>query len=393
MLGLIKRLSVGEFMFAFSWGALILCAAGLFESASLQAQQGSQCKANLLMEASSGDILEEFNSRQPLPPASMVKMMTAYVVLKRIQEGLISESDIVTTSATASRVGGSQVYLKHGEQFSVKELLEALLVQSANDAAVALAEHVAGDSAGFVEMMNAQARTLGMSDTLFVSPHGLPPSPGQKEDFASARDLAILGRALIREFPGSLALTGISEAPFRGGTFGMRNHNPLVRTFPGCDGIKTGYHQKAGFGVTATASRNGMRMIAVVMGCEKSKIRDGEAARLLSVGFARYHMRKLVEAGTGCGTAVPVSGGDMAETEPVTAMAINGLIRDSESDSWERKVVVCDRLEAPVARGTPCGSLTIFHAGRPLGSTPLIVASDIPKAGLIKRTLRWLHVR
>ncbi len=348
------------------------------------------CKAFILMDSNSGEVLSELNSHQPLPPASMVKMMVAYVVFRRIQEGSLKFDDIVTASAHSSKIGGSQVYLKEGEQFTVRELLEALLIQSANDAAMALAEHIAGGSAGFVEMMNAEAQHLGLKDSIYYSPHGLPPGKDQLPDLMSAYDLAILGRALITEFPKAIEYTGKGEGTFRNGTFGLRNHNHLVRTFPGCDGIKTGYYTEAGFGVTATAKKNNMRMIAVVMGCAQSKVRDEEAARLLSSGFARYRSIRVLAKGEAVGEMAPVAAGTKKEISPIATQDLSVLVKVGDEKRIQKKFILCQDLQAPVEKGAPCGEAVISLDGKELGKVNLAVPEDIAKIGLTERFWRLL---
>ena len=228
--------------------------------------------AVILMEAASGEILHAENEHEPLPPASMVKMMTELIVLELVEAGEIAMDEPVTTSAKASRMGGSQVYLKHGEVFTLEQMLLALAVHSANDAAVALAEHVAGSDIAFVEMMNRRARELGMDDTEFHFVHGLPPALGQRSDLSSAHDMALLGRELCRH-PEALRWAVLDRVPFRDGKFLLTNPNPLIGTYRGLDGIKTGFHSRAGYCLTATAHQKGVRLISVVMGASSNTAR------------------------------------------------------------------------------------------------------------------------
>src|SRR5581483_3922293 len=221
--------------------------------------------AYLVMDADSGTVLAEHDSHKRWPPASMTKMMTVLLAMERVRGGANSLSEPVRTSAWASRIGGSQVYLAEGETFSLEEMLKAVMIHSANDAAVAVAEHLAGSSAALVELMNARAKQLGLADTTYQTPHGLPPGPGQTADLTSAHDLAVLARELMR-FPEVMAWAGTVEAPFRNGAMQMQNTNHLVRTYQGATGLKTGYYREAGFSVTATAKRNDLSVIAVVLG-------------------------------------------------------------------------------------------------------------------------------
>ncbi len=239
----------------------------------------------LVLNADTGQVLFEKNSGTPVYPASVLKLMVLLVTLDRIEQGTLSLDDMVQVTAEASRMGGSQVYLDPKEQFSVEDLLYALMVQSANDAAVALAIHVAGSKEGFVALMNQKAKELGMQNTRFSSVHGLPPAKGQKVDVTTAGDFGILCLELARR-PEVFKYTGTRVRDFRGGEFIMRNHNHLLENVDGCDGFKTGYFRAAGFSIAATAIRDGRRVIAIVMGSKDRKVRDAKATELLAKGFA-----------------------------------------------------------------------------------------------------------
>lgn len=353
---------------------------------------GGACKASLLVDAASGEMLEEHNAHEALPPASMVKLMTAYTVLKRIQEGSLSLTDMVTVSANASKIGGSQVYLKQGEQFSVSDLLDALLIQSANDAATALAEHIGGATSGFVEMMKVEAKSLGMDDSKFFSPHGLPPGKDQQPDIVSATDFAKLARALMKEFPQVLDVTAKQQQPFRGGEFIMSNHNHLLRTFPGCDGLKTGFYGKAGFSVAATAQRNGLRMIAVVMGCDGRKKRDEETARLLSVGFAQYAPVKLIDKGAVIQTPVRVVDGEIPQVSAIAGEELRGMVRRGTEKEVVQKLQLCSAVKAPVQPNTPCGNIIFMAGEREIGKVPVLIRDAVPPIGYIGRVRRFLNL-
>lgn len=260
----------------------------------------------IVTDAATGAVLFEDNADARGFPASITKLMTFFVVMERVEAGQVSLETPVTVSAEAARTGGSQVYLKQGEVFTVDELLYALMIQSANDAAVALAYHAAGSREAFVELMNAKARALGMTNTTFHSPHGLPPGKGQLPDTTTARDLAILSRELIRHGK-VLRYSAVKERPFRevaAEPFIMRNHNGLLSAFPGCDGLKTGFFSAGGFSLAATAERNGRRIIAVVLGSEQRVTRDVKARELLERGFA----------------ALPAAGPAVVKTGPTPAV-------------------------------------------------------------------------
>jgi len=240
----------------------------------------------IVVDAATGQVLIQNNADAPGFPASVIKLMDMMVVLDRLASGQLSLSNSVTVTAEASKVGGSQVYLAEKESFSLEDLMYALMVQSANDSAMAIALHVGGTAGGFVDMMNRKAEELGMTNTQFHSVHGLPPAAGQKSDTSTARDLAVLARALISQHPDILKYTATQVRPFRDGKFIMRNHNHLLTSVSGCDGMKTGFITAGGFSMVATAQRGGRRVIAVVLGSRDRKVRDAAAAELISKGFA-----------------------------------------------------------------------------------------------------------
>lgn len=252
--------------------------------AKIAAATGNPYAGAIAIDAATGEPLFTKDALKPVYPASVLKLMDLYVILDLVRQGRVRLDDMVTTSEEAYNMGGSQVYLDVGEQFTVDDLLYALMIQSANDAAVALAEHVAGSKEGFVKMMNDKARELGMKDTTFASVHGLPPAAGQAPDVTTARDIAILCRALLA-FPEALNYTATPARGFRNDTFQMQTHNNLLKRVRGCDGLKTGYFKLAGFSIAATAQRDGKRVIAVVMGSESKQARDDAAAKLIEDGF------------------------------------------------------------------------------------------------------------
>lgn len=239
----------------------------------------------LVIDAASGDALFEDNIDAPVYPASVLKLMDLYIVLKEVEAGRLKLDDTVQITQEAADMGGSQVYLDAREQFSVDDLLYALMVQSANDAATALAVHVAGSRAAFIAKMNETAKALGMTRTTFRTEHGLPPSKGQEPDVTTARDLGILCRELVR-MPQALKYTSVVSRGFRGDAFTMRNHNHLLGQ-AGVDGLKTGYYSAAGFSIAATARENDRRVISIVMGSADRRERDGKALELLREGMAK----------------------------------------------------------------------------------------------------------
>ncbi|MFT5702255.1 MAG: D-alanyl-D-alanine carboxypeptidase (penicillin-binding protein 5/6) [Desulforhopalus sp.] len=247
----------------------------------------------LVIDADTGKTLIDDNSTLKAYPASVVKMMVLLVVLEQIEKGIMNLSDIVQITPEAARMGGSQVYLDPKEQFPVEDLLYALMIQSANDAAVALAVHVSGSKEGFVALMNERAASLGMKDTRFYSIHGLPPSDGQQVDTTTAKDLSILAMTLAKRQE-TFEYTGTKEREFRGGDFIMRTHNNLLGNVDGCDGFKTGYFKAGGFSIVATAKRKGVRLIVVVLGSKDRKVRDANAIELLTKGFSKVPARSEI---------------------------------------------------------------------------------------------------
>lgn len=268
----------------------------------------------LVIDADTGKTLFADNEDAQVYPASVLKLMDLLVILDLVDQGKVRLDDMVQVTEEAYRMGGSQVYLDPSEQFSVEDLLYALMVQSANDAAVALATHVAGSKDAFVAMMNAKAAELGMSNTHFYSVHGLPPSTGQKVDVTTARDFAILCRELVKR-PEAFPYTETRVRDFRNGEFIMRTHNHLLGKLDGCDGLKTGYFKAAGFSIAATAKRNGVRLIALVMGSKDRKVRDAKAMELLNKGFTEVPPRPE--------PAVPPSQPQVSATNTSSSLAAN----------------------------------------------------------------------
>lgn len=238
----------------------------------------------LVINAANNEVLVEENADALIYPASVLKLMDLLVILDLVEKGVLELDEMVQITDEAYKMGGSQVYLDPKEQFSVEELLYALMVQSANDAAVALAIHVAGSKEGFVALMNEKAKALGMNNTRFHTVHGLPPSKGQEVDVTTAKDLALLCMALINK-PATFEYTSTKVRDFRGGAFVMRTHNHLLESVFGCDGLKTGYFSAAGFSIAATAQRKGVRILALVLGSKDRKVRDAKASEFLNKGF------------------------------------------------------------------------------------------------------------
>jgi len=240
----------------------------------------------IVVDVSTGMTLYEDGADKRVYPASVVKLMDLLLILERVERGELSLTSSVKVTADAARMGGSQVYLKEGESFSLDEMLFALTIKSANDVAVAIAVHASGSTDAFVELMNRRAAELGMEATQFASVHGLPPETGQKPDVTTARDIARLAME-VSKHPKAVEYTSTRERWFRNDTFQMLSHNPLLGSVAGCDGLKTGYYRAAGFSIAATAKRGGRRVIAVVMGCASRPVRDAKAEELIELGFLK----------------------------------------------------------------------------------------------------------
>ncbi len=338
-----------------------------------------------VIDAETGYVLVAVNDRERHQPASMLKMMTELIVLERIAEGDLAMDEKVRVSAKASRMGGSQVYLAHNEVFTVEELLEALAIHSANDAAVALAEHLAGSTDACVDLMNMRAAELGMEDTHFETVHGLPPAWGQEPDLASARDMAILGRELIR-YEHARRWASTRTAPFRNGEFTLYNPNKLVGTYRGLDGIKTGYTGPAGFCVTASAVQKGKRLISVVMGCSTDRARANETTRLLSYGFNLYQQVEVIGADTGpLPDLMRVRDGKRKEAAVTYGRALIVSVPRDRAD----EVAIEHRFDeppvAPLAAGAEVGVAVVTLDGFELGSVPIVMLEEMPRGNWLDR--------
>ncbi len=268
-----------------------LCSKTL-EATQLETRNRDPYLGAIVIMEETGQILFEDNSDVKGYPASVLKLMDLLIILEQIKAGKLSLQDKVIVTAEAARIGGSQVYLKEKEVFTVDELLYALMVQSANDAATALAIHVAGSTQAFVALMNERAKALGMQATEFHSVHGLPPGKNQKADTTTARDLTRLCREILKH-PETLRYTSTRVCGLRDNAFIMRTHNYLLASFDGCDGLKTGFFNKAGFSIAATAKRGNTRLIAIVLGSTQRRTRDAKAAELLAQGFVKAPSQDL----------------------------------------------------------------------------------------------------
>ncbi len=333
-------------------------------------------RAGILVDAESGTVMFEKDAHRQGPPASMTKMMLMLLVAERVRDGALHWDDPIPTSAWASRIGGSQVYLKEGEVFPLEEMMKAIAIHSANDAAVAVAEAVAGSTDAFVDLMNDRAKALGMNDTTYHSVHGLPPGAGQQSDITSAADLAKLASQLVK-FPDIMKWAGTKEAPFRNGTMTLTNTNRLVRETNWVDGLKTGYYREAGFNVTATAKRDGLRLIAVVMGAPEKHHCFSEAARLLNKGFAEYKALPAVKQGDTVANDIAVKGGKPRFIRVVAGGTLSVLAKRAEKRSFSLELALQPEVHAPLTVNAPVGEVVVKEGDVVVGRVPALAADAV----------------
>ena len=342
----------------------------------------------ILMDAATGTVLFEKNADEAREPASVTKVMTLLLVMEALDSGAIGWEDMVTASAAAAGKGGSQIYLEEGEQLSMDEMLKAVVVSSANDCATALAEHVAGSETAFVARMNQRAAELGMEHTHFVNCTGLDDEPEAREHLTTARDVALMSRALL----GHEAIrnyTTIWTDTVRNGSFGLANTNKLVRFYRGTTGLKTGYTSKAGHCLSASASREGLELIAVVLGADSSTHRFEDAKALLNWGFANY---ALAQPGEGVELEpIPVTLGARETVQPMLKDAGPLLLEKAQAAALTRELELPESLEAPVEPGQRIGTLRIRSGETLLAELPLVAADGVPKLSLWQLWLRVLQ--
>ncbi len=332
-----------------------------------------EAKSVILMEASTGMVIYEHNSDMRLPPASVTKIMTILLVAEEIDKGTIKLDDTVQVSERASKMGGSQVYLKAGEIMTVEDLLKSVIVASANDASTALAEHVSGSVEAFVDAMNDKAKALGMENTVFENPTGLDDSV--KEHLTSAEDIAIMSRELLKH-PMIFKYTTIWMDSIRDGEFGLTNTNRLIRFYKGANGLKTGSTSKAGFCISATAERDGMQLIAVVMGSPTRDSRNETAKALLDFGFSAYRRysckpQEFSEIKVLNGTETSVK---------LIAEEFNAILKkDDYAKGVRTEAVLPEYIKAPVSAGDKVGEIIFYSGDTEIGRAHIKTAGTVNK--------------
>ena len=348
--------------------ALLLCVPVRADELTLDAPSA------LLMEKQTGTVLFAKDEHTPREGASVTKVMTLLLTMEAVDSGALSYDDAVTGSAHAASMGGSQIWLKEGEQMRVEDLIKAVCVVSGNDAAVALGEHLAGSEEAFVARMNERAKELGMNDTHFVNCTGLP-ADGH---VTSAYDIALMSRELIWRHPDIRRFTTIWMDSLRGGASMLVNTNKLVRFYPGATGLKTGSTSTAKYCISATAEKDGMELIAVILGGSTSDKRFADAKALLNYGFASYSL--VTAAPESPLPAVPVTLGTQKTVQTVLTPDNALLLEKNRAGGLTQSLALPETLEAPIEAGEPLGTLDIFDAGgTAVASLPLLAGESVAR--------------
>ena len=359
-------------------GAIVIVCALLFTLCPVSVRAAPAevaAKSAILMDAATGTILYEQNAHEKLAPASVTKVMTMLLIMEAIEAGRIGWDEQVTASEAAAAKGGSQVYLKVGETMTVTDMVKSIAVSSANDCACAMAEHIAGSEEAFVERMNQRAKELGMLDTHFVNCTGLDDAPNAAEHLTSAHDIALMSRELLVKHPKIKEFTTIWMDTIRNGTFGLSNTNKMVRFYPGATGLKTGFTSAAGYCLSASAQRDGMELIAVVMGSESSQARFAACKSLLDYGFANYALiQPEFQAGQ-----VSVNLGTVGSVRAIPTESPQILIDRAQRGSVTTDIDLEERVTAPVSRGQRLGTMTVRSGEQILRQIPLVAAEPVTK--------------
>ena len=372
-------------------GWILVCIAlllGLLPFAANAASLEVEAKSALLMDVATGTILYEQNAHDALAPASVTKVMTMLLIMEAIDSGKIGWGDTVTVSESAAAKGGSQVYLKVGETMSVEEMLKSIAVSSANDCACAMAEHLCGSEAAFAEAMNTRAKELGMEDTHFVNCTGLDDGEDAASHKTSAHDIALMSRELLKNHPDITRFTTIWMDTIRGGAFGLSNTNKMVRFYNGCTGLKTGFTQGAGYCLSASAERDGLQLIAVVMGCETSQKRFAACKSMLDYGFANF---ALIQPEIPESAGVPVKLGVADTVNAVPAQDGSMLIDKGQKSLVTTQVQLDPEVTAPVSQGQRLGTMTLKAGEQILAEIPMVAETAVEKLTFGQMYLRLLR--
>ena len=333
-------------------------------------------KSAVLMDMATGTLLAEQNAHEKLAPASVTKVMTMLLIMEAIDSGKIGLDDTVTASDAAAAKGGSQIYLKAGETMMVTDLVKSIAVSSANDAACAMAEYIAGSEAAFVDLMNSKAAELQMNDTHFANCTGLDDEADVSTHYTCAYDIALMSRELMLHHPDITKYTTIRMDTIRGGSFGLSNTNKLVRFYKGATGLKTGFTAKAGYCLSATAERDGLGLIAVVMGAATSQDRFAACKSLLDYGFANY---ALVTPQLPGENTVPVKLGSVNAVTAIPNQAVQLLIDKSQKNSVTTEIILDPSVTAPVSKGQKLGTLTVKAGDQILAQVNMVAETGVAR--------------
>ncbi|MGB9791187.1 MAG: D-alanyl-D-alanine carboxypeptidase family protein [Thermacetogeniaceae bacterium] len=339
----------------------------------------------VLMDAYSGKILYEKEPHRRLPPASVTKIMTMLVAMDAIKRGKVSWNDKVVTSEAAWEMGGSEIWLEPGEEMTLREMMIAIAVGSANDACVAVAEHIAGSEEAYVELMNLKARSLGLKNTHFVNCHGLP----AKDHYTSAYDMAVICREALK-YPELLELTRIKHYSLRGGKTRLDNTNKLLWWYDGTDGFKTGWTTEANYCLASTVKRGNTRLICTVFGVPEAGGHFRESVKLYNWGFANYELKKLFEQGQQVGV-IRVDKGVREGVKAVAPRLIGVLVRKGEEQKIKTEINLKPSVPAPVKRGMKVGEVLVYVDGRLSEKVPLVAGEDVAKGTLWQQFKKGIY--
>ena len=367
---------------------LIICILLIpFNVNALELELAKNAKASIIMEVSTGQILYQNNVNEKYAPASMTKMMSLLLVMEYIEEGGMKLDDMVTVSENASGMGGSQIFLKAGEKMSVSDLLKGVSIASANDAIVALAERVSGTEDAFVKKMNEKAKKLNLKNTNFKNVHGLD----EANHYSTAHDMAVIARELVAHEK-ILEFSSIYEDYLRANTeeqVWLVNTNKLVRFYKGADGLKTGYTKEAGYCLTATAKKDGMRLITVVMGEPDSSTRNTETMKLLDYGFEQYELETMLTKNSVIGKA-KISKSTKENVEIVPLEDVTLLHKKGEKKKNSSYELELDDIKVPIKKGEKVGTLSILEDNNVIREIPVSVKEDVKKANIFELYMRYI---
>jgi len=338
------------------------------------------------MDAKTGQILLTKNEKTNHPPASLTKIMTLLVALEKTEAGEVNLDDIVEISQQAEKMGGSQIWLAEGDQISLRDLLKATLIPSANDACVAVAEYVGGTKENFISLMNHKAEDLNLSRTHFVNSTGL----SHKEHYSSAHDIAVIARELIINHPLALKWSKIQVDRIANGSKLIFTTNKLLGKYPPADGLQTGWTKEAGYCLVGTAKKKDRRLISVIMGTESKQARRNKTIELFNQGFKVFHKTKLIKAGDKI-KEVTIKEGQETKVTVEAASDLSALVKRGTTDQIKRKIQLNKKITAPLKKGEQVGELILTHPEYEIGEVPLVTTREVKQASIFTLFFRWLE--